>query len=471
MLDAPKVLKALSFEHCSWQLSPESIIEIQRDHSDYSIKCFLKGHVDSFKGIQEIPYIGEGNLVEGQKIWGVDEAGYRYELRGCLLGSYNTSSQTYLYVEAEIQVDSIEKCIAKPRKLKEPVRMEWFICNDFKAKLWQITHRNPSLRNKKIRIGIDDFKEDNTGNFAGGLSSKDYALIKFNNDSFILSLVPDEVMQGNFKGICLEFRNQYESTGKEKLNGITSLLSFLLGNQLTHIGYSIMESQVLQEAGYYGCKVSDAGGTMPPIRFNTRHEWGNLSDLIQQLLPKFLELKDKFAFEDALSRYWIARDTPLGANLPVLASAVEIMAQAYLKYQEKAVSDYLPKDEYLFLIGEELQSIKAKLKGIKGYEIIVSKISGDFRKGINEKLHIFFECIGIPIGTREKEALNLRNKMVHGSRDYSKKENIHKDLILSRVYEVLFHRILLKMLGYTEYYMDYSMEGCPSKLISKPAGE
>jgi len=64
----------------------------------------------------------------------------------------------------------------------------------------------------------------------------------------------------------------------------------------------------------------------------------------------------------------------------------------------------------------------------------------------------------------------LTNKMAHGSRDYSKKEKGYDNLILTRVYEVLFNRIFLKLLGYESYYTDYSLQNSPLKHISKSAG-
>ncbi len=83
----------------------------------------------------------------------------------------------------------------------------------------------------------------------------------------------------------------------------------------------------------------------------------------------------------------------------------------------------------------------------------------------------FLFSIGIEIGKTEKEAIALRNKMAHASRDYSDDNRIHDDLIYSRVYEVLFHRGILKLLEYDGYYIDYSLYKCPSKHINQSAGK
>ena len=107
----------------------------------------------------------------------------------------------------------------------------------------------------------------------------------------------------------------------------------------------------------------------------------------------------------------------------------------------------------------------------KERQIIINKISGAYQKGPNEKMRIIFDKLGLETGKVEDQAIRLRNSMVHGSRDYSDIENAYDDLVLSRAYEILFHRIMLTLIGYTDYYIDYSMQGCPSKPVRMKAGE
>jgi hypothetical protein len=155
-----------------------------------------------------------------------------------------------------------------------------------------------------------------------------------------------------------------------------------------------------------------------------------------------------------------------------LASAVEIIAEKYLKQESCGYQNgYISQEEYLKLIKPEITELKNKLSSIKGGDIILNKILGDFRKGPNEKMNHFFSAIGIELGKLEKKAIALRNKMAHASRDYSDENRVQEDLIFTRIYEVLFHRTILKLLDYNGYYIDYSIKGCPLKYINKPAGK
>ena len=210
---------------------------------------------------------------------------------------------------------------------------------------------------------------------------------------------------------------------------------------------------------------------MPPIRFNLKYQWGDLSWLLNQFLPRYLELRKAICLDEALCRYWIARSIPLGSNLPVLSSALEIMAENYLKTTGNYKKEYLPEENYLQLIETELNELMTKLSSVQDGDIILKKISTAFRKGPSEKTNHFLNTVGIKVGKSEKKAIALRNKMAHSSRDYSQEKNTYEDIVCTRVYEGLFRRIILKLLGYNGYYIDYSVKGTPLKHIDLCAGE
>ena len=67
--------------------------------------------------------------------------------------------------------------------------------------------------------------------------------------------------------------------------------------------------------------------------------------------------------------------------------------------------------------------------------------------------------------------MQLRNVMTHGKRDYQKEKNAHEDVIYTRVYQSLLNRILLHLMGYDEYYIDYSLPTTTVKKVSKSAGD
>lgn len=469
----PIKINKLEFEKMNWGFDESACIEILRT-DDLKFKVIIKGYVSGFHKLDENQFIGKGNIIIGQQIRGKDLDGNTVILEDCFLGEFKTDSINYMYVEGEIHLDSLAVYKKTLQENSTFERLEWFVCSEIPSHLhlWNTTRRNPEFEIKKIRIGIDKY-EDSLQNLLGGSNTKDYTCIEANGIKFIFSLVPKSILSKSIRGICIEIRENHEAFGENLLGGIKEFLSFLMGVQLKHIGYSIIQNQELIEASLLTCNISASKKAMPPIQFNTKYDWGDFSKLANQFLPQYLEKKEVCALDDALSKFWIYKETPIGANLPILAGALEVIIHNYLKGIDSNLLEYMSKDEYMGIIKDGLEDIKTKLNYLppKDKDIILSKITGAYRKGPNEKMRLFFEKLGLETGKIEDQAIKLRNIMTHSSRDYSDIENAYDDLVLSRAYEVLFHRIFLKLLGYTDYYIDYTMQKIPSKPIHKKAGE
>ena len=190
---------------------------------------------------------------------------------------------------------------------------------------------------------------------------------------------------------------------------------------------------------------------------------------MNSLLPKYLELMDELELNDIMWRYFEATELTIGINLPILSSAIESLANRYVR-KMKISNTYLPSKDYLQLIDPELQSLKGKLKDIPHAQKILNKITAACNRGANEKLDIFFDHLGLHRSSEEMEAIRARNSMAHGGSTYKTKEDSKPLIIKTRVYETLFHRTLLKVLGFEEYYIDYALGTRPSKKISDPSG-
>lgn len=466
--DFPITIKQLKFEKNNWGFEESPTIVIWRNEN-YQLIGKINGSVRDFRKHEDNDFIGQGNIVKGQLITGFDSGGNIVELKECLFAGIHTNSVQFPFAEGELSIDAIHIRFASAEIPKIKTRLDWFVCEKVSARLFRTTHRNRKLENKKIRVGIDDFV-DSIENHVGSSSSKDYTIVNLPDYKFIVAKVPDSLLNGDVKGICFEYRENLELVTEDIIYGTKCFLSFLLGNELQNLGYSIISGNDLLEV--YLCSISKLShkGAMPPIKFNTKYNWGDISFLLNSFLPVYLNLRNSLKLDNALEKYWISKRIPLGANLPVLASALETIAGEYLK-TKKHTSEYISESDYLNLIEKEKEQLEIKLSSIEGGQIMLNKILGAFRKGPNEKMNIFFSEINIEIGKSEKSAINLRNKMAHGNRDYSKDKNVHNDLIHSTIYKLLFHRIILKLIGYDGYYIDYSLQGCPSKHIDTKAGE
>jgi hypothetical protein len=466
--DFPITIEQLKFEKNNWGFEESPTIVIWRNEN-YQLIGKITGSVADFRKHEDNDFIGQGNILKGQLITGFDSSGNIVELKECLFTGIHINSRQFPFAEGELSIDAIHIRFASTEIIKPKTRLEWFVCEKVSVRLYRTTYRNKKLENKKIRVGIDDFV-DSIENHIGSSYSKDYTVVNLPDYKFIVATVPESLLDKNVEGICFEYRENLELVTEDIIDGTKCFLSFLLGNELQNLGYSIVSGNDLLEVYLYSIAKLNHKETMPPIKFNTKYDWGDLSFLLNSFLPAYLNLRNSLNLDDALKKYWISKRIPLGANLPVLASALETIAGEYLK-TKKNTSEYISESDYLTLIEKEKEQLEIKLSSIEGGQIILNKILGAFRKGPNEKMNIFFSEINIEIGDLERRAINLRNKMAHGNRDYSKDKNIHNDLIHSNIYKLLFHRVILKLIGYDGYYIDYSLQGCPSKHIDKKAGE
>jgi hypothetical protein len=190
---------------------------------------------------------------------------------------------------------------------------------------------------------------------------------------------------------------------------------------------------------------------------------------LTELVPRYLELNGAFDFDNVLWGYWLFEETPLGANIPVLATSVEMLKRAWYKStRSKSRGVYMPKKEFDELLGEELRAIEEKLRGVEYGDRISRRIRNSFNLGANESMEFFLEELGLPIGPVERSAIKARNPMAHGSEDLLD-ESRHQDTINDTLsYRTLFNRIVLKLLGYDGSYIDYSAEEWPERPLDEP---
>ena len=78
---------------------------------------------------------------------------------------------------------------------------------------------------------------------------------------------------------------------------------------------------------------------------------------------------------------------------------------------------------------------------------------------------MFFNELGMEISDTEARALQTRNIVVHGATkersDQQFADNVH-------IYYTLLNKVLLKLLSYDGFYLDYGTHGYPQRHISLP---
>ncbi|PTT01900.1 hypothetical protein DBR11_06290 [Pedobacter sp. HMWF019] len=472
-IDFPLVLNSLKIEDPEFQLDENANLEVWRD-DNLQLKAKIVGKLKDFKYSDK--YIGQGNITQHQIIEGVDKNGNRAKLNRCIFGGYQINSLTHNesghLTTIDLLFDTVEIQFLNDGEKIPNKHFEWFLCSGISSHFYGATSRSFQDNAQKVRIGIDEYDSDKNL-FVSSSTSRDFIVLDIPQIKCIIAKVPDHFMKGGMTGICFEFRDeQIAKLNEELLRNLRRFVSFLFGQQFYYYGYSKLRDDYLVETLLDSPDISlKPQPPMPPIHFNFEYEWGNIQLQLNSLFARYLELQKKLLLDHAVERLHIALVTPVGVNLPILAGALEIIAGKYLDMTGNIKLEYLPQKEYDTLIANEVSSLTAKLSTFDGGEIIINKLKGAFRKGPNEKINFFLSILGLDIEKQEKAAINLRNKMTHGNRNYSNDKTVNEDVVLSRVYHVLFNRIVLKILGYDGYYIDYSIQRSPSKPIKMGAGE
>lgn len=478
-IEYPLIVSNLKFSRDDLVLPEDTKVEIWRDEN-YQLKGKIYGTDFYSRTLNRHEFIGKGNIVLDDEIIGTDINRRSVKIHGCYIGNL-LNRDTYKYdgnkqiLEASFHMDSVTVTAQNQEThTKQQKRFDWYLIGDLNVFFDRTTFRlhDNDKQYLKARRGIDEYS-DNTPTHWGQSYSKDHTLLKCSECNCIIAKIPDAYTPTGFKGICFEFRDLDAQTITEQtLKQLKYFTSMLLGGELHYIGYSILHDNTLHEAYLNtSSKPWEANTSSPPVRFTMHYEWGKFWVLVNELFPRYVELAHPLNLNDVIDRYWTAKTLPVGSSLPVLSSSLEILAASYLKMTGNSKLNYLPKEEYELKTQTEIESIKKKLSPIKGHEIIIRKLKGAYQKGPNEKMRLFFDLLNLKISEEESNAINLRNKMAHGSRDYSNIDTAHDDTISTHVYEILLTRALLRVLGYVGGYRDYSLKNSPSKHIRLGGGE
>lgn len=470
-VEFPLAVRGLAFDPFNGEFDPLATATVWRD-TNCQLKGSIRGRWKDPAALDQYGYIGKGNIITQAILNGTDKHGNHVRLSGCVLGGFHTNSaavngQGY-DIQSDLLFDTLQVSFTSTpvHQSKDSIQFEWYQCEHIDPHFWGRTYRSLDAKDKKVRIGLDHYDEDDP-DFRFRSAKKDFFVLDTNEFTCIVAKVPKELMPNDMEGLCLEFRNSNIGVIDHSIiDDLACFLSFMLGAKLYHFGNSRLENNILAHAFLKNPHLPlDPQPAVPPVHYNFKYEWGDFALQANSLFPFYRKLQQPLSLNHAIDRIWTALEMSMGVNLPILAGAVEIIASGYLKMSGNDQLTYLAKDDYEQLIATELGSLREKLLHLEGGEIMLNKISGAFRKGVNEKMTFFFNLLGMEIGKTEKAAINLRNKMVHGKRDYQKEETIFDDIVLTRVYQVLFNRIVLKLLGYQGYYIDYSMENSPSRSL------
>ncbi len=320
--------------------------------------------------------------------------------------------------------------------------------------------------------------KDDAGKFVGDReesSNVDYICIRFGDRRFILHSVPKQFGPEWSNNIGIEYREQFGGIPeKHERDAISEIVGFVFGRHLLNIGFTEYNQMGYPLSAFAVCPWGDARSQsqtsqFQPLRLSPYGKDRSVETVLSELLPKYLERKESLGLSEALWRYWLSSQLPIGTSIPLLATGLEIMAAAWIKTNKSASKGvYMDKNTWDDLLKNEFKNIEKALRDHEYSDRMLSRIRNSFQMGFNERFDVFLQELGLAISDTEKDAMKARNKMTHASFGNSPKE-IEDILNHTHAYRTLFHRVFLKVLDHGGSYIDYSALGWPDSPIDQPA--
>jgi hypothetical protein len=296
----------------------------------------------------------------------------------------------------------------------------------------------------------------------------DFLKIRIDDLQFLITKVPQGIGPVWSSNIGIEYRQTWgripDYFEREK---IYEFCSFIFGRQLLPVGYTIYDKNEKVLESYAENPSGNAKSfclnqyDLPPVRLFPVSTVGhdNAENIIEKLFPSYLELREPLCLKEALWNYWVSRDTPVGINLPILASAVESIINGWFKYtKSKSKGVFMPKNDFELLLKDEIESVTKKLRTIANGDKIVEKMLKAYELGIMERYRVFFEEINLAVNNPDWDAIRERHKFVHGHALF---DDVDWECVIQhvRTLETLLNKILLKLLGYSGTFIDRSVIG------------
>lgn len=447
-------------------------IEIWRDES-YKIKAKIMGNP---KDDDKEKIDGDrkpGKMIPTFNIKGTLYNGFiKYELDGCVLSgiTYNTHNGETVF-EAPLLTHEIKKIF--PNDNKTAWLTEWYLNgSDEIAYFPRTTERNSFLNFERLRNSIDKDLKKFKGGHSGNIS-RDFAFINDGKLQFLITQVPKGLGPAWSNSLGIEYRNEFGGIPDKNIReAISEIVSFFIGRQLLNIGFSTFTNKgdpiVHVSFSPWGSNVVHLCQLpgYPPCRYK-RSGLKSYEETLSKATYSYLILRDELQLNDVMWRYWIAKNNPIGTNLPIFSSAIETLSNSWLKSKKsKTKGVYLQKKDFDKLLEKEFSQIEKIVKSIKYGDRIFNRMKNTFQMGANERLLFFFDEISLSIGKIEKEVLKSRNKMVHGHSIKTDEEK-NEMITMTEAYATLIHRALLKILDYEGSYIDRSSIGFPERKIDE----
>jgi hypothetical protein len=291
--------------------------------------------------------------------------------------------------------------------------------------------------------------------------------ITIEDSEIIFGEVPSSSYRSKLGQAYILYQGQAPAEFRRKFR---ECLSYAFGRPMIYLGYSLLTTDSVQcgfevVAGFNADHARYAYVGLPPAPlFEGRYIMVN-ERVTTRLLKGLFTHYDALNFLHVSWLYWHGLCSALHSQAVQMGAAIEALQAAHATaypnaYNTKLMSrgNFLSLKRGVEALVNQLSidnSVKAEL-GKK-----VENLNSPSQRLINER---FFEALKLPMGSEEIQAWSRRNDAAHGTgtEDY---HGVIKDI---KLLMNIFARIVLRISGGSDCYVDYYTPGFPVRKLEEP---
>ena len=492
-------------EHATALLAGSSAATISRDDS-YDLRCEVEG----FSSEPFAPSIEFQSKRTGPFTFSGFSSGYTVSLTNCYLTQFDAKldSDTGLYRNNSFRlaVDAYRVEQVAAGKWKKTTHIDWFLNGPQNFIFPRSSHHQHDSGYLRKVDGHPEFTLASGTSLPG--QSVDCAVVRLPAFSFILRTVPMQFGPSWSRNIAIEYSKKLSPIpDADTREAVAEIVSFVFGRRLIDVGDTALTTY---DSGFYMQTWDRSEAKLMPAEIKTDfafhlRSWNprglnvramcsridfppipigrldgaksqNIESVLAKLIPVYLQRRKSLALDDALWRYWTFQELPLGINLPMLVTGIEILATAWFSSPSSAShGNFTPKKEFLGLLQEDLKSMRAKLARAAELEptmahlqnqgtldALMQRMENSFEMGPTAKTRAFFQELGVAPTIRQLESLKGRHAQVHSQAARKKPRELWS---LSENLRTLFYKTMLRLLDYSGEYLDWAEQKSAVKLL------
>jgi hypothetical protein len=436
--------------------------------------------------------------------------GYTVSLSNCYLGGWqgkwDSDSGLCRHNSFRLAVNTYRVEQLAAGKWKETTHIDWFLNGpqDSVFPRWS-DHQHDFGYLRRID-GHPEFTLASGSALPGRIV--DCAVVQLPKFCFVLRSVPQEFGPSWSKNVAIEYSTKLSPIpDADTREAVAEIVSFVLGRRLIDVGDSALATY---DSGFCMQDWERSRGKMlpvavktdfpfhlrswnprgpnvrtvcsridfPPIPINrqARADALNIEDVLARLVPVYLERRKALALHDALWRYWTFQELPLGINLPMLVTGIEILAAAWFSSPSSpSHGNFTPKKEFVALLEEDFRTMRAKLTRAAALDLsmahlqnqaildaLMQRMEDSFQMGSTSRTRAFFRELGVTPTVGQLEAMKGRHAQIHGEAAHKKPRELWG---LSENLRTLFYKTMLRLLDYSGKYLDWAERKPAVKLL------